>query len=174
MASKRQRAFALFGALLFFFSTIAVSAFVIYQMMQDGKNKPASQTQQTNQSENALKGKQLNNFTPVASVPTLQKIDLKVGTGAEAKPGATVTVNYTGAVASTGKIFESSLDTGQPATFGLDQVIKGWTEGIPGMKVGGTRRLVIPASLAYGAQSPSADIPPNSNLVFDVDLISIQ
>ncbi len=120
-----------------------------------------------------LKGTQLQNFTPVASVPELQKVDLTEGQGTEVKSTDTVTVDYTGAVAATGKIFESSKDSGQPATFGLNQVIKGWTDGVPGMKVGGTRRLVIPAAQAYGASSPSPDIPANADLVFDITLQAI-
>lgn len=120
-----------------------------------------------------LKGTQLQNFTPVATVPELQKTDLTEGTGAEVKPTDKVTVDYTGAVAATGKIFESSKDSGQTVTFGLNQVIKGWTDGVPGMKVGGTRRLVIPAAQAYGANSPSADIPANADLVFDITLQAI-
>lgn len=70
-------------------------------------------------------------------------------------------------------IFQSSKDFGSPATFGLDQVIAGWTEGVPGMKVGGIRRLVIPAEKAYGSQSPAPNIPPNSDLVFDIELVAI-
>ena len=72
-----------------------------------------------------------------------------------------------------GIIFQSSLDFGDPITFGLDQVISGWTHGVPGMKVGGTRRLVIPAEQAYGASSPAPNIPANSDLVFDIDLVAI-
>jgi len=118
----------------------------------------------------------LSNFTPVSNTPTLQKIDLVVGSGAEVKPGATVSVHYTGAVAATGVIFQSSKDFGPtPVTFPLSGVIKGWTDGIPGMKVGGTRRLVIPAAEAYGATPPpGSGIPANADLVFDVELISIQ
>ncbi|HZX73069.1 MAG TPA: FKBP-type peptidyl-prolyl cis-trans isomerase [Cyclobacteriaceae bacterium] len=120
--------------------------------------------------------RKLEGFTPVASVPTLQKIDLKVGTGAEVQPGATVSVQYTGAVASTGVIFQSSKDFGSdPVTFPLSGVIKGWTDGIPGMKVGGTRRLIIPAAQAYGANPPAGSgIPANADLVFDVELVAIK
>lgn len=116
----------------------------------------------------------MQNFTPIAHIDKLQTIDTTVGTGAEVKAGDTVTVDYTGAVAATGVVFQSSLDSGQPVTFALSQVIQGWTEGIPGMKVGGTRRLLIPAALAYGANPPSgAGIPANADLVFDVTLHSI-
>jgi len=116
----------------------------------------------------------LENFTPVASIPTLQKQDTTVGTGAEVKPGDTVTVDYTGAVAATGVIFQSSLDTGQPVSFPLGSVIAGWTDGVPGMKVGGTRRLLIPAAQAYGANPPAGSgIPANADLVFDITLHKI-
>jgi FKBP-type peptidyl-prolyl cis-trans isomerase len=109
----------------------------------------------------------------VGPPPTsLVKEDLKVGTGAVVKPGATVTVNYIGVSCSTGKIFDSSYKTGQPATFGLDQVIKGWTDGIPGMKVGGERLLGIPSAQAYGAAGRAPSIAPDEPLWFVVSLIS--
>lgn len=121
-----------------------------------------------------LQGTQLANFTPIASVTQLEEEDTTPGTGATVQPGASVTVDYTGAVAATGTIFQSSKDTGQPVTLSLKQVIPGWTEGIPGMKVGGTRRLLIPAALAYGASPPSGSgIPPNAALVFDITLHKI-
>ena len=91
---------------------------------------------------------------------TLVKQDLKEGTGAVVAAGDTVTVNYIGVACSTGKIFDSSYSRGQPATFGLGQVIKGWTDGIPGMKVGGQRLLGIPADQAYGAAEPAAPASP--------------
>lgn len=121
-----------------------------------------------------LQGTNLNDFTPIDDVPELQKIDLSVGTGEEAQSGATVTAHYTGAVAATGLIFQSSHDFGNAIPFGLNQVIKGWTDGVPGMKVGGTRRLVIPAEQAYGATPPpGAGIPANAALVFDIELVAV-
>ena len=121
-----------------------------------------------------LQGKQLAGFTPVPSIPQLQELDTTPGTGAAVKAGQTVTVDYTGAVAATGIVFQSSKDSGQPATFPLSQVIAGWSQGIPGMKVGGIRRLLIPANLAYGANPPQGSgIPANADLVFDVSLHSI-
>lgn len=116
----------------------------------------------------------LSNFTPVSKTTTLQKIDLVIGTGELVSPGATVSVHYTGAVAATGEVFQSSKDFGtNPITFPLSGVIKGWTDGIPGMKVGGTRRLVIPAAQAYGATPPpGSGIPANADLVFDVELVA--
>lgn len=172
MARKRERIFALAGAILFLTSSLGLSGAVIWGMIQENHNK--SDTQNLNQNANKLAGTKLQNFTPVASVPELQTTDTKVGTGAEVKASDVVTVDYTGAVAATGVIFQSSLDTGQPATFELNRVIQGWTEGIPGMKVSGTRRLLIPAAKAYGATPPAgSNIPENADLVFDVTLKSI-
>lgn len=183
MSSKFERAGILIIAIVFVISTIGIGVFYVLQAQKDNKDAKiqaaalkAAQTQSTNPTtgeKNVLKGTTLQNFTPVASVSSLQTIDTTPGTGAVVAAGDTVTVNYTGALASNGTIFESSLDSGQTATFGLNQVIKGWTDGIPGMKEGGTRRLIIPAALAYGASSPSAAIPANSDLVFDVTLIKV-
>lgn len=123
---------------------------------------------------NKLQGTKLANFTPMASISQLQEVDTTPGTGQAVNAGDTVTVDYTGAVAATGIIFQSSKDTGQPVSFPLSQVIAGWSQGIPGMKVGGTRRLLIPAGLAYGASPPqSSGIPANADLVFDVTLHKI-
>lgn len=120
-----------------------------------------------------LEGSKLSDFTPLAKVPELQIIDISEGTGKQVPEGATITAHYTGALCSDGTIFQSSHDFGKPATFGLAQVIPGWTKGVPGMKVGGTRRLIIPAALAYGSARAAANIPPNSDLVFDIELISL-
>jgi peptidylprolyl isomerase len=119
---------------------------------------------------------------PVVTVPTgpaptkLVTKDLVEGTGQTVKPGQTVTVNYVGDLYKTGKEFDSSWKNGQPATFPLTAggVIAGWVQGIPGMKVGGRRELIIPAALAYGKTGRPPTIPPNSPLVFVVDLLSIQ
>lgn len=112
---------------------------------------------------------------PVKTGPppkSLVKQDLKLGTGAVVKPNATVTVNYIGVSCSNGKIFDSSYQRGQPATFPLKNVIKGWTEGIPGMKVGGERLLGIPPALGYGAQGSAPAIAPNETLWFVVSVVS--
>ncbi|HKR82115.1 MAG TPA: FKBP-type peptidyl-prolyl cis-trans isomerase [Candidatus Saccharimonadales bacterium] len=127
-----------------------------------------------NPSNTPLEGTKLQNFTPVAAVPALQVFDVQEGSGDAVQPGATITAHYTGALAKDGTIFQSSHDFGEPVTFGLTQVISGWTEGVPGMKVGGTRRLIIPAAKAYGSASPSPNIPPNSDLVFDIELAAIK
>jgi len=97
--------------------------------------------------------------------------DVKVGDGKEVPAGSTVTVHYVGWLATNGKKFDSSKDRGESISFGLHQVIKGWTEGVPGMKPGGIRRLLIPAAMGYGARGAGRDIPPNSDLVFVIELI---
>ncbi len=126
-----------------------------------------------------LEGTQLEGFTPSTDpVTELQVIDLVEGTGDEAQPGATVVAHYTGAYVVNGVIFQSSHDFGQPIPFGLNQVIKGWTDGVPGMKIGGKRRLVIPGSLAYGeapaGYEPGSTSHPLGPLVFDIELTGIQ
>lgn len=124
-------------------------------------------------SQPQLEGTKLTGFEPVQSVAELQVFDPVPGAGAEVLPGATVTAHYTGALVADGTIFQSSHDRGQPVTFPLGNVIEGWQKGVPGMKVGGTRRLVIPAAQAYGSHSPAPNIPPNSDLVFDIELVAI-
>jgi FKBP-type peptidyl-prolyl cis-trans isomerase len=172
MAKKTQRVFAMVAAILFLLTSVGFTGVVIWQMSQGDKELNDAQPEATQQS-GGLAGTQLASFTPVTDVTELQKVDLVEGSGAVVPEGATITANYTGAVAATGKIFESSYDSGQPVSFSLNEVIPGWTQGVPGMKVGGKRRLIIPAELAYGAQSPSPDIPANSALVFDIELVSI-
>jgi FKBP-type peptidyl-prolyl cis-trans isomerase len=101
---------------------------------------------------------------------------VQVGDGPGATRGKTVSVHYTG-VLTNGTKFDSSLDRGQPIVFalGTGRVIKGWDQGIEGMKVGGKRELTIPPDLAYGARgTPGGPIPPNATLVFDVELVAVQ
>lgn len=123
--------------------------------------------------QDKLEGSVLQDFIPINSATELKVLDLTPGTGDVVSPGATITAHYTGALCKNGVIFQSSKDFGAPATFGLDQVIAGWTKGVLGMKVGGTRRLIIPSELAYGPQSPAPNIPPHSDLVFDIELVAI-
>lgn len=177
MAQFHQRAGALVLAVIFLATSVATGVAVIMQMGDD--NQTNSETTQqaegnTANKENTLQGTKLADFEPVQQVTELQKIDTQVGNGEEVKAGATVTAHYTGAIASTGVIFQSSLDMGDPIEFPLSGVIKGWTEGVPGMKVGGKRRLIIPAAQAYGEQSPSADIPANADLVFDIEITAVK
>lgn len=121
----------------------------------------------------AYEGTKLADYEPRDEVKELEIIDLEIGSGEVVNPGATITAHYTGALCKNGIIFQSSHDFGKAITFPLDGVIAGWTQGVPGMKVGGIRRLIIPAEMAYGASSPSSNIPANSDLVFDIDLIEI-
>jgi len=177
MPKKIKQAFALIGAGVFLVTSLSFSVYVIWQQTKQSKNQSQSAGQVQPSKEGQLQGTKLKNFTPITSVSKLEIIDITPGTGQEVKAGATVTAHYTGALASDGTIFQSSHDQpgNQPVEFGLDQVIKGWQEGVPGMKVGGTRRLIIPGDLAYGATPPAGSgIPPNAPLVFDIELVSIK
>lgn len=124
-------------------------------------------------SQQLLEGTKLTSFDPAGKVSELQIIDVVEGSGETVPEGATVTAHYTGALAKDGTIFQSSKDMGQPISFPLSGVIEGWQKGVPGMKVGGTRRLLIPAAQAYGAYSPSPNIPPHTDLVFDIELVAL-
>jgi len=112
---------------------------------------------------------------------SLQIEDTVVGSGAEARAGQHVRVHYTGwlhdpaAANARGRKFDSSKDRGQPFSFGLGQgqVIRGWDEGVQGMKVGGTRVLTIPPEMGYGARGAGGVIPPNATLVFEVELLGV-
>ena len=109
----------------------------------------------------------------------LQYEDIKAGSGDEATAGAYVTVHYTGWLqnpdGSAGSKFDSSKDRNDPFEFplGAGHVIKGWDQGVQGMKVGGIRKLVIPASLGYGARGAGGVIPPNATLIFEVELLAV-
>ena len=181
MSAKKhsQRIFIIVIVVAFLLSSIGFSGLVIWELTRD-KNDSADiqqqlqeQLDQQNQESNS-EGKKLEDYKPVANVSELKIIDLKKGDGKEASKDSTVTAHYTGALAKDGSIFESSKDTGQPATFPLSQVIKGWQQGVPGMKEGGIRRLIIPAELAYGEQGSPPKIGPNEPLVFDIELISVK
>ncbi|MGB5037391.1 MAG: FKBP-type peptidyl-prolyl cis-trans isomerase [Blastocatellia bacterium] len=105
----------------------------------------------------------------------LKTIDLVAGSGDEAAKGQTVSVHYTGWLAN-GKMFDSSLDNGAPfdVPLGKNRLIKGWELGIPGMRVGGRRRLLVPSRLGYGVRGAGNDIPPNAVLIFDIELIGVR
>ncbi len=194
MSVKRnsQRVFILVIVAVFFLTALGSTVFVIYDSVRNKDAKSVSNNtediqkqldqlkaengneQQIQPQEGKLQGTKLADFTPVDKVSSLQKIDLVQGTGAEVPAGATVTAHYTGALAKDGTIFQSSHDMGQPIPFGLNQVIKGWTDGVPGMKEGGKRRLLIPADQAYGANAPQGSgIPNNADLVFDIEIVKI-
>jgi FKBP-type peptidyl-prolyl cis-trans isomerase FkpA len=106
----------------------------------------------------------------------LQIEDLVVGAGETAEPGKQVTVHYTGWLVENGQKFDSSRDRGRPFSFliGAGDVIKGWDQGVVGMKVGGTRRLTIPQHLGYGRRGFADIIPPRAALLFEVELLSVK
>ena len=118
----------------------------------------------------------------VESAPQITKIDTVVGTGDAAAAGKTVVVHYTGwfykplAANQRGRKFDSSRDNGKPFEFqlGARQVIKGWDQGVAGMKVGGKRTLIIPSALAYGSRGAGSVIPPDSDLIFDIELLQVK
>jgi peptidylprolyl isomerase len=115
------------------------------------------------------------NGQPTTTPSGLQYWDIVVGTGATAAPGNAVKVHYSGFL-TTGQKFDSSRDRGEPFSFplGEGQVIKGWDEGVAGMKVGGQRQLRIPPQLGYGAAGAAGAIPPNEKLIFDVDFLEVR
>jgi len=111
----------------------------------------------------------------VQPAPQVELQDLQVGTGAEAVPGKSVVVNYTGTLTN-GVVFDSSFQRNEPITItlGAGQVIPGWEQGLQGMKVGGTRVITIPSQLAYGAQGAGGTIPPNATLIFQIQLLDVK
>ncbi|MCK5916973.1 MAG: FKBP-type peptidyl-prolyl cis-trans isomerase [Cocleimonas sp.] len=134
-------------------------------------------------SDNTSKSEEAEaNIISTIKTDSFEKIDVKKGEGAEAKAGQKVSVHYTGwlykpdAADKHGTKFDSSRDRGQPFVFplGAGRVIKGWDQGVVGMKVGGQRTLIIPAKMGYGARGAGSKIPPNATLIFDVELIGIK
>jgi FKBP-type peptidyl-prolyl cis-trans isomerase len=177
MARKREQIFAGLGALLFLVTASATTIFVIFQSTSgDSSTTPPTSTAQTcteTRAETALAAPEV--YKPTEAVTTLQATDLEVGTGATAKKGDCLVVQYYGTLASDGTKFDENFTktSGFAFPLGAGNVISGWDQGLVGMKVGGTRRLVIPPSLAYGATAQGS-IPANSTLVFVVKLLRIQ
>lgn len=179
MARKRDRVFALSVAALFFVSAFGFSFYVIYQAVTSNSSSDTASTSSatcTSSTPAAAALAQPTSYIPSGPITSLQATDLTVGTGKAAVKGDCLIVKYDGSLASNGTVFDQDFtaDTAFEFQLGAGQVIPGWDQGLIGMKVGGTRRLVIPSSLAYGNQSPGASIPANSNLVFVVYLISIE
>jgi len=173
MARMRERIFAGGGAVLFFGLAIVGT---VYAVMQGGGDSPTQQTAQTctdTQTEQALAAPEV--YKPEGTVSELQKTDLEAGDGAVAKAGDCLVVKYYGTLASDGTKFDEDFTDTTAFAFklGEGQVITGWDQGLVGMKVGGTRRLVIPAAQGYGANAQGS-IPANSDLVFVVKLLRIQ
>ncbi|MDD2833496.1 MAG: FKBP-type peptidyl-prolyl cis-trans isomerase [Methylotenera sp.] len=140
----------------------------------------ACQAESNNANSKATQSKETQ--VMAEKITELQKIDTVVGDGREAEPGFNVTVHYTGwlydasAEGGKGKKFDSSVDRGQPFNFflGGGQVIQGWDEGFAGMKIGGKRTLIIPSEMGYGARGAGGAIPPNADLIFDVELLNVK
>ncbi len=180
---KVHRSIWMFMAILFLVTALGVGlyAFWVNTHSETGGQTsdkyikcPTVQVTEKQQKKNGkLEGAKLAGFKPIDNISYIKCQDLKVGNGATVKATSTITAHYTGALASTGVIFQSSEDTGQPFTTTLDQVIPGWKAGVPGMKVGGVRRLVIPSQYAYGPQA-QAGIPANSDLVFDITVLAVK
>jgi peptidylprolyl isomerase len=144
--------------------------FLIIMQNNNGQQSAAADTTQSTPAE---EGKvDPTAFKVDGDVTQLQVTDLKVGDGQEVKAGDTIRFHYKGTIAQTGVKFDSSYDRGEPLEYSLNGLIQGWQEGIPGMKVGGKRRLVIPSELGYGAQA-SGSIPANSDLVFEIEVLAI-
>ena len=177
-----QRVTSFILAVLIFASVVASAVFVVQQVRKEDSSSTVDSSQTSDQSNtqeeavnpNALKGKPLSNFTPTTDrVSEVKTEDLVVGTGAEVTSAdQTVTADYTGARVADGVVFESSKDSGSPFTAQLTQLIKGWQTGMIGMKVGGTRRLIIPAAQAYGDDASTGR--PTGDLVFDIELKAVK
>ena len=159
------------------FLVVAISAMLLSACTTDGGMDPMVNSD-TNSSANpavsGAKGAKPIISAPVGNPPaTLTKTDIFEGDGKEAVATSTLEVHYTLMAWSTGVLVESSWDSGQTATFPLSGVIAGWQQGIPGMKEGGRRLLVIPSELGYGSVGNGPNIGPNETLIFVVDLISV-
>lgn len=155
------------------FMAAALSCLAVTSFAAETKNE--KKTEKKAEKTDAKKDSKKEAKSDKADSGKLQITDVKVGTGAAAASGKTVSVHYTGTLTN-GKKFDSSKDRNQPFSFhlGAGEVIKGWDEGVAGMKVGGVRKLVIPPELGYGARGAGGVIPPNATLVFEVELLDVK
>jgi peptidylprolyl isomerase len=180
MARMRDRIFAGFGALLFLGSACALTIYVILE--SNSSAATTSTTQAASQSSCDISTPVTDTamtapatFEPTGALTALQITDLTAGSGATAKNGDCLVMKYQGNLASNGTVFDENYTKPEDLQFtlGQGQVIQGWDKGLVGMKVGGTRRLEIPASLGYGSTAQGS-IPANSDLVFVVKLVRIK
>jgi FKBP-type peptidyl-prolyl cis-trans isomerase len=182
MARKRDRIFAISVAALFFISAFGFSFWVIWEAVSNnsssttGSAATAASCSDTPSPTALTLTPPATAYVPTSPPKTLQIADLVKGNGKTAASGDCLIVKYYGTLATSGIVFDENYTTTQGFEFQLGQgnVIPGWDQGLVGMKVGGTRRLVIPSALAYGTQSPSKAVPANSNLVFVVYLVTIK
>lgn len=174
----RDRIFAAFGAVLFLGSACAVTAFYITSSHTSSNSADTTTSQQIcdiNTPVDAAAQTAPEVYKPAGAVTKLEATDLTPGSGTATKNGDCLVMKYQGNLAADGTVFDENYSKPQALQFtlGQSQVIPGWDQGLVGMKVGGTRRLVIPASLGYGSQASGA-IPANSDLVFTVQLLKIK
>ena len=176
--SQRMAAFLL--AFMFLLTTVGAAVFVVFEinseeggLVETTTPTAAELAQAQQEAAQPVDLGTIDNFDGPVEVAELRFEDTVAGEGDEVQTGASVTIEYTGALASTGAIFDSSVGN-DPVTFDLDSLIPGWQEGIPGMKVGGTRRLFIPSAQGYGAAGSGANIPPDSDLIFDIELFATE
>ena len=180
--SKGERVIAFLLASLFLLSTLGATAYVVWEINQgDGGLVEETATQVPEQDTTTACGQ--GQVAPVeprplpatTTAPTpvaeLETVDVSVGSGEPVQPGDCVTVLYYGTLAETGVSFDGNYETGAAIELSLLGVIAGWQQGIPGMQVGGVRRLIIPAELGYGSQE-AGSIPANSDLVFEVEVLA--
>lgn len=147
----------------------------VVEIKNNPEEEPMKFIQDQNQNKNQNTNSQAQSVSPTPSVKELKIEDEKIGEGAEVKSGDTIVIHYTGTLEN-GQKFDSSLDRGQPfeTQIGVGKVIKGWDQGVIGMKVGGKRKLTIPSDLAYGEQGIPEAIPPNATLIFELELLEIK
>ena len=167
------------------FLTLSVAALLMASMASCGSNTSTSENTEEAApdygqqiKDNKTLGREFleqnaKNDSVVVTKSGLQYMVLEEGNGTKPGPTDKVTVHYTGKLLD-GTVFDSSVERGEPATFGLDQVIPGWTEGLQLMSEGSKYRLFIPSELAYGSKGAGSDILPNSTLIFDVELIKVE
>lgn len=158
-----------------------IAGFAAISLAQPGDaNKPADAAAKTAEQAQPTAAVPVNpQAIPVPDLPIVAKSevdgiiieDMKIGDGYEVKAGGAVVAHYHGTLKDGGKKFDSSFERGEPIGFPLNGVIEGWQKGVPGMKVGGIRRLTIPAKLGYGERGAGQDIPPNSDLIFVIQLV---
>jgi FKBP-type peptidyl-prolyl cis-trans isomerase len=170
----------------FLIPAVAVAALIVVLALLSGKGSESASSKSSKAGKTKVESGDATDAGMTDAVPSndalewkpeangLKIWDVKEGTGEPVSRGQTVTAHYTGWRANDGFAFDSSRKRGEATTFSLDEVIQGWKNGIPGMKVGGIRRLYIPSALGYGPQGSRGGIPPNTDLIFEVKLVAYE